>query len=500
MARKATLTPQDKEFFKLVSLAAFSNPLSDERIELDIKIAECPSDIPIHKRLERVTQKVKDRVGKLEEKGKADIRLFKGEERVIMQSAFMFEIYFLFSKPFDKLIENQLKEADRSCPVPFAKDAIGMFLKRGFTIHEACRYFAILYQIKRAYYFIDKGLIGQSPSMKRLRLHLWNNVFTYDIQLYERFMLNRMEDFSTLLLGDTGTGKGTAAIAIGRSGYIPYDRNKGLFRESFMSSFISVNLSLYSETLIESELFGHEKGAFTGAISRHKGVFSRCSPYGSILLDEIGDVSLPTQIKLLQLLQERTFSPVGSHEKLRFNGRVIAATNKPLDELREKGLFRSDFYYRLCSDCIVVPSLVERIRENPQELDMVLNSIIHRLIGEESSELVSLVRESIRSTLGDEYPWPGNVRELEQASRRILLTKEYRGDRILVDNSAKERLIEGINGGDLNAQELLSGYCALLYERYGTYEEVSRRMNIDRRTVKRYIELSKKSLHQTAAT
>jgi hypothetical protein len=429
MARKISLSPQDKEFFKLVSLAAFSNPFSDERIELDIKIAKCPSNISIDERLECVNEKVKERVGKLEEKGKANIQLYGDDERLIMQSAFIFEIFFLFSKQLDKLIGNQLEETEISCPVPFAKDAINIFLKRGFNINEACRYFAILYQIKRAYYFINKDLIGQSPSMKKLRLHLWNNVFTYDIRLYERFLLNRMEDFSTLLLGDTGTGKGAAAAAIGLSGYIPYDRDKGLFRESFMSSFISINLSLYSESLIESELFGHKKGAFTGAISQHKGIFSRCSPYGSILLDEIGDLSPTVQLKLLQLLQERTFSPVGSHEKLRFNGRVIAATNKSLDELREKGLFRNDFYYRLCSDCIVVPSLFERIRENPYELDLILNKIIYRLTGEESDELVSLVRESIRSTLGDKYPWPGNVRELEQAARRVLLTKEYRGDR-----------------------------------------------------------------------
>jgi DNA-binding NtrC family response regulator len=491
MTRKTSLTPRDRDFFRLVSLAAFSNPFSDERIELDIKIAECPSDISIDERLEYVSWKVKERVGKLKEKGKADIRLYSDDERLIMQSAFMFEIYFIFSKQFDKLIGNQLKEAEISCPVPFAGDSISMFLKRGFDMNEACRYFAILYQIKRAYYFISKSLIGQSPSMKNVKLHLWNNVFTYDIRLYERFLLNRMEDFSTLLLGDTGTGKGTAAAAIGRSGYIPYDRNKGLFREGFMSSFIFINLSLYTESLIESELFGHKKGAFTGAINQHKGIFSRCSPYGSILLDEIGDVSPTIQLKLLQLLQERIFSPVGSHEKLRFNGRVIASTNKSLDELRKKGLFRSDFYYRLCSDCIMVPSLYDRIRENPNELDLLLNNIIYLLTGEESGELVSLIRESIRSTLGDDYPWPGNVRELEQAARRILLTKEYSGDRVLPEQGTKQRLVAGIDKGDLNAQELLSGYCAMLYERYGTYEEVSRRMNLDRRTVKRYIELSK---------
>jgi transcriptional regulator with PAS, ATPase and Fis domain len=101
-------------------------------------------------------------------------------------------------------------------------------------------------------------------------------------------------------------------------------------------------------------LFGHKRGAFTGAIDAHEGVFSRCSAHGAIFLDEIGDVSRPVQIKLLQVLQERTFSPVGSREKLRFRGRVIAATHQPLDDLRDRKIFRDDFFYRLCSDVIVV--------------------------------------------------------------------------------------------------------------------------------------------------
>ena len=117
-----------------------------------------------------------------------------------------------------------------------------------------------------------------------------------------------------MLLGETGTGKGTAAAAIGRSGYIPFDERQGRFAESFMRGFIALNLSQFPETLIESELFGHRKGAFTGAVEAHQGVLARCSPYGAIFLDEIGDVPVPVQIKLLQVLQERTFCPVGSHE------------------------------------------------------------------------------------------------------------------------------------------------------------------------------------------
>lgn len=494
MANKAKISQEDRAFFQLVSRAALSNPFSDERTELDYRIGECPPDSPIKTRLECVYRKIKERVERLEREGKADTGLYSGEDKVMMQSAFMFEIFFLFSKNFDDLIARQLNAGESACAVPFGRDAMAMFIRRGFSPEEARRYFAILFQLKRAYYFVDQALIGDSPCMRDLRRHLWNNVFTYDLRLYERYLMNKMEDFSTLLLGDTGTGKGTAAAAIGRSGFIPYNPDKHIFNDSFMSNFISINLSLYPESLLESELFGHKKGAFTGAINQHDGIFSRCNSYGSILLDEIGDVSLTVQLKLLQLLQERTFSPVGSHEILRFKGRVIAATNKSLEELRGNGLFRSDFYYRLCSDCIVVPSLFERIQQNPNELQIVLEKIITRLTGEESDELVSLVLRSIEKSPGRDYPWPGNVRELEQAARRILLSQEYIGENIPPDMGIKERLIAGIESQSLDSQELLSGYCSLLYERFKTYEEVSRRMNLDRRTVKKHIETFRKTV------
>ena len=162
-------------------------------------------------------------------------------------------------------------------------------------------------------------------------------------------------DFSTILLGETGTGKGAAAAAIGRSGFIPFDPDHQRFSGSFTDSFISINLSQFSEALLESELFGHRKGAFTGAIEHHDGILTRCSSHGAIFLDGIGDVSIPAQIKLLNVLDERVFSPVGSHERLCFEGRIIAATHRDIHTLRTKGSFRDDFYCRLSSDCIHVP-------------------------------------------------------------------------------------------------------------------------------------------------
>lgn len=491
MKRTIRITSEDRDFFGLVARAAFSNPFSEDRIELDLKIAQCAPGVSDDERIRHVTMKVKERVQSLGAQGMADVRLYAGEDGYLMQSAFLFDVFHCFLGQLDGLILDQVKAGDTPLAVPFARDVLARLTKRGFSVPEAQRFFAMFYQVRRAFFFIDRELVGQSSSMRQLRLHLWNNVFTHDIRWYERYLWNRMEDFSTLLLGETGTGKGTAAAAIGRSGFIPYDERKGSFAESFMRNFISINLSQYPETLIESELFGHKKGAFTGAIEQHRGIFARCSPHGAILLDEIGDVTAPVQIKLLQVLQERTFSPVGSHEKLRFNGRVIAATNKPLDDLRRRGLFRDDFYYRLCSDIIVVPPLRMRLRESPRELDAMLAHVILRMTGESSKDLIGLARQVIDHELGPHYSWPGNVRELEQAVRRILLTSHYQGDRVSVAPDLKAGIVSGIQSGSLSAQDLLTRYCALLHERFGTYEEVSRRTGLDRRTVKKYIETAK---------
>src|SRR5437870_2700327 len=234
-----------------------------------------------------------------------------------------------------------------------------------------------------------------------------------------------------------------------------------------MRGFIALNLSQFPETLIESELFGHRKGAFTGAVEAHEGVLARCSPHGAIFLDEIGEVSGPVQIKLLQVLQERTFCPVGSHEPVRFRGRVIAATNRPMEALHSGKLFRDDFYYRLCSDVIHVPSLRQRLHEDPDELRRLLESAVANLVGAPAAdlaEIVATVESTIHRAPGDKYPWPGNVRELEQAVRRILLTGTYAGSAPPKVEDLLEKLITGIETETLNAEALLAGYCALLYE------------------------------------
>jgi len=475
MATNLSLSADDREFFSLVSQAASCNPFSDERLAIDERITGSSAGMSANDRVARLVQVVSSRVNQLEAQQSADLRRYAGADRELVRDAVLFDLYHRYMDAFDQLILQQVEAGDESLPVPFAGEALALLARRGFAKDDALRYFAILYQIRRAYYFIDRGLIGRSPCMKELRRHLWNNVFTHDIRLYERHLWNRMEDFSTLLLGETGTGKGTAAAAIGRSGFIPFDEKRGCFAESFTRTFVALNLSQFPETLIESELFGHRKGAFTGAVEAHEGVFARCSPYGAIFLDEIGDLSVPVQIKLLQVLQERTFTPVGSHERLRFRGRVIAATNKPLDQLRATGQFRDDFFYRLCSDIITVPPLRQRIQEDRRELDDLLASIVQRLTGQPELPVAWPVPA--------DYPWPGNVRELEQAVRRVLLTRQYAGD----PRPLEADWFGKLRAGKLDADAVLAGYCAWLYERHRNYEEVARRTHLDRRTVKAYL-------------
>ena len=471
------------EFFKMVSEAAFSNPFSDKRIEIDRRIVGADDTVEWHTTLEPLLRKLGDNLHALDRAGGVVIDRDGGDEIRAIGVSVLFHVFHRYIDRFDRLIEDQIAAGDESIRAPFAFQCLEDLTRFKIKRDDACRYVGMFYQIRRAYFFISKGLVGDSPCMKRLRSQLWDNIFTHEISWYERCLWNRMEDFSTLLLGETGTGKGAAAAAIGRSGFIPFNPNAQRFEESFTRAFVSINLSQYPEALIESELFGHRKGAFTGAIEKHDGVFSRCSPHGAIFLDEIGDVSVPIQIKLLQVLQERTFSPVGSHDKVRFKGRVIAATNKPIDALRRDGKFRDDFYYRLCSDIITVPPLRQRIRETPRELDMLTEHLLERICGK---ELRLPLLATLKSRVEKNYAWPGNVRELEQAIRRVMISGTYQGDtsKELDEHAA---LSDAVEAGNLSAKELVEKYCRDLYATYGNYGEVARRTGLDWRTVKKNV-------------
>lgn len=494
MNSKKTPAVEDWAFFETVARAAFANPFGKTRDDLDVIIGGTAHDASAEVILGAVVNRIQERVAVMQRTGKADIRRYEGNRREIVQNVFLFHVFHRYADEFDKLIQTQLESGDTPSRITFAQKVLKELSGFGFLEQDAVRFFAVFYQLRRAFYFIKNGLVGSSTSMKTLRKHLWDCVFTHDIRWFESRFWNRMEDFSLLLLGETGTGKGAAAAAIGRSGFIPFDPVRNCFTESFTRNFVAINLSQFSEGVLESELFGHKKGAFTGAVDNHEGLFSRCAPHGVIFLDEIGDISAPVQIKLLQVLQERIFFPVGSHEAKRFSGRIIAATNRSLNDLCSTGKFRDDLYYRLCSDEITLPPLRQRLKEDPAELDALLGSILSRLAGDVSTREKQLVKKVLERELGKDYPWLGNVRELEQAVKRIILTGHYHGRKTEQPKQDEcSRLAAGMQEGAFDAEALLATYCALLYQRFGTYEEVARKTQLDRRTVKKYVTSAKKA-------
>ncbi|MBI2205244.1 MAG: sigma-54-dependent Fis family transcriptional regulator [Candidatus Rokubacteria bacterium] len=483
------LRPADREFLLALADVAFSNPFSAKRATLVSRLVPNLALEALAGDREALARTVASRLAAFAGSAGTIARL-DASDRELVRVARLYLAYHRYLPQLDSLIERQ---APGGAPlaVSFGDEALATIIASGLDEERAVRFFAFFFQLRRAFYFIARSLAGECDSIRRLREALWNNVFTDDMRGYEAALWSRMEDFSTLLLGETGTGKGEAAAAIGRSAFIPYVARERRFAANFAESFIAINLSQFPETLIESELFGHRKGAFTGAIDHHEGVFGRCSEHGALFLDEIGEVTAGVQIKLLQVLQERTFTPVGGHEKKRFSGRVIAATNRPLGELRRAGRFREDFFYRLCSDVIEVPTLRQRIAESPAELAVLVRLLVSRITGAEDAALTARVQEQLETGLPRDYPWPGNVRELEQAVRRVLLTGRYAGDAAPAAADEDAALIGQLRAGALTANALLAGYCRFLYRRLGTYAEVARRTGLDPRTSRKHIENGK---------
>lgn len=223
--------------------------------------------------------------------------------------------------------------------------------------------------------------VGQSREMKRV------------FQVVEK--LTRVNT-SVLIRGENGTGKELVARAI----HFNSPRKDG--------PFVAVNCAAIPETLIESELFGHEKGAFTGADQRHIGKFQYAAK-GTLFLDEIGDTSQATQVKLLRVLQEHAFTPVGSSREIKSDVRIIAATNRDLEKLIREGKFREDLYYRLN----VMPIFLPPLRERKDDLAALVNHFIEKFNQEHGKAITSISNEALVAL--EHFHWPGNIRELENA-------------------------------------------------------------------------------------
>ncbi len=263
----------------------------------------------------------------------------------------------------------------------------------------------------------DYEMIGESSAISKLK---------------EQIEIAAPSSGWALITGENGTGKELVARAI----HLKSTRSS--------KPFVEVNCAAIPEELIESELFGHEKGSFTGATAARKGKFDQASG-GTLFLDEIGDMSLKTQAKILRILQEHKFERVGGNKTIEVDVRVIAATNKDLEEEIETGNFREDLYFRLN----VLPFTVPPLRERKDDIPRLVKHFLQYFCSKESREIKSIEKQALEALIS--YNWPGNVRELKNLIERLVIMTP---EQIIRQTDLPHAIIKGISNKPASGEKL----------------------------------------------
>ena len=493
----------DRKFAETISKIAFANPFLPERVEYEKKALgkkfdpstrpfwswtlddelDRPNVLLLTNLITELTTKLRGRIAEGEEVTENEFQLYDD-----------LALYVLY---YTVIVESPSgAEREYMKPVDWEtfREAFEYWLnidgRKSPSYNQAPHVYACLHQLKRAFYNIFHCVIGRSWPIAKLRARIFQSIFTHDLRRFRNTLFKSMTEVTTLVVGETGTGKELVAQAVGTSQYVPFDEKKRKFAHDGSDQFIALNLSAFTPTLIESELFGHEKGAFTDAATRRIGWLESAGRFGTVFLDEIGELDLAIQVKLLRVLQNRQFQRIGENKTRRFEGKFIAATNRNLIDGIEKGCFREDFYYRLCSDVIVMPTLVDQIADRPDEFEFLVDFISHRVAPDDRDGLKNDVMRWFEGSNMKLHHWPGNMRELEQCVRNIMIHNDYTpalGSVQQPINSLAAQLTEC----SLTAEELLSKYCSMAYAKYGSYEKAAKALKMDRRTLKAKSTLAK---------
>ncbi|MDP2343656.1 MAG: sigma 54-interacting transcriptional regulator [Deltaproteobacteria bacterium] len=404
------------------------------------------------------------------------------DEREIYREVVLLTLFDRCALALDDLIDGKQKKA--TCYAGFLADWRRFFsaddvVDAGSLLETPARLFALFFQLRRAYHFVFRFILGPSAPTAALRASIWRSIFTVDPARYRRALVGRMHEVPTLILGETGTGKELVARAIAFSAFVPFVDDKQSFVGDW-TAFFPISLAELPDTLVESTLFGHVRGAFTGAVDAREGVFAACPPEGTVFLDEIGDLPALVQVKLLRVLETRELSPLGSIERLRFKGKLVAATHR---DLGGGGGFRADLFHRLAGDVVRTPPLRERRDDDDSEVDALVAFLCEQAVGAREAPGLARDVDAAIASLGKGYAWPGNVRELAQLVRRVLV--QGAGAQPTSPAAALPSVWwDQLKAGSLSLDDVVAGYVQLVHARQGSVSATARALGVDRRTVR----------------
>jgi DNA-binding NtrC family response regulator len=380
-----------------------------------------------------------------------EVRSFDQEIVVIVMTAYA---------SVETAVEAMRKGAYDYLTKPFINDEIRVMLRRALNQRHLSRENRHLKRELRERYRFE-NIVGNSEAMEKV---------------YR--LIEKVSGISSnvLIVGETGTGKELVARAIHYNS------------ERSDRPFVAVNCGALTESLLESELFGHLKGAFTGAIANQEGFFRKADK-GTLFLDEISEVSHGLQVKLLRAIQEREVIPVGGREPLRFDVRLIAATNRLLEDEVKKGTFREDLFYRINVITIPLPPL----RDRKEDVPLLVNHFLQKYAQRLGKPSVKILREAMQVLVN--YEWPGNVRELENMIERAValceedliertdlpdkLTQvkiairdldEYEMTLDALEEQHIKKVLQKVNGDKVKASQILGINLSTLYRKLARYE------------------------------
>lgn len=324
---------------------------------------------------------------------------------------------------------------------------------------------------KRCEDILDNRMAGRSSRMKQLREQVWSACFGGNL-LVGAIYPHLLRQQNILLLGESGTGKDVVAQAILQASYNAYDTEP--------RPFDSVNVSAMSESLIDSELFGHVKGAYTGADRERKGAIANADG-GTFFIDEVGDIPLPTQTKFLRVMESGELRKVGSDKNLNIDVSYVSATHKPLEEMIESGGFRRDLFYRLGGIIIRLPALREL---EPKDRWDIANSFLPQ----EEVLPLRLQREELER-FTESYHWPGNNRELRNAVFEFFLQGHYieRKSSHNFFHAREEQMPQGIISGSWTLEHLTNWYITwVLNKQNNNKSQTAQALGISPSTIHRF--------------